>query len=228
MDTAETLDRILVSAEKYLVACLLRTPLHYLASFLGYAARRLPELAKGLNAALEDEVNRKGLVATALRTPFGDLATFLDYAARRLPKLSEGLRTALEDEANRKELAATALRTPFDGLTSFLGYAERPVPGSSKQRLPELAEALKAALEEDQGATQLAKSAIEESPSALVGLLEKQPAISRMMLTRIDTARWNQVRSVGTLDPQILFQSLPKPLRRAGGLSWRCLSRNGL
>jgi len=117
-------------ADEYveLAASALRTPLHFLASFLEYAERKLPEVHTTLSRALADPANLKILGETALRTPLHLLASFLEYAERKLPEVHTTLSRALADPANIKILGETALRTPLADLASFLEYAERKLP----------------------------------------------------------------------------------------------------
>jgi hypothetical protein len=117
-------------ADEYveLAASALRTPLHFLASFLEYAERKLPEVHTTLSRALADPANLKILGETALRTPLHLLASFLEYAERKLPEVHTTLSRALADPANLKILGETALRTPLADLASFLEYAERKLP----------------------------------------------------------------------------------------------------
>jgi len=125
-------------ADEYveLAASALRTPLHFLASFLEYAERKLPEVHTTLSRALADPANLKILGETAVRTPLHFLPSILEYAERKLPDVHAALAGALADPANLKILGETALRAPLDSLLKFL-------------RLGSIADAVLAALDQD-------------------------------------------------------------------------------
>ena len=125
-------------ADEYveLAASALRTPLHFLASFLEYAERKLPEVHTTLSRALADPANLKILGETAVRTPLHFLPSILEYAERKLPDVHAALAGALAHPANLKILGETALRAPLDSLLKFL-------------RLGSIADAVLAALDQD-------------------------------------------------------------------------------
>jgi hypothetical protein len=107
----------------------LQTPLHYLASFLGYAAKtpQLEPIFKALADDLAKSENHKPLLERALKTPLGDLASFLSYAAKtvQLEPIFKALADDLARPEHRKPLLERALQTPLDGLSAFLSYADK-------------------------------------------------------------------------------------------------------
>jgi hypothetical protein len=127
------LDTYLVANEPLLVSSAYRTPLGDLASFLGYAERKLPQVHRQLSTALAEPDNLESLTETALRTPLGHLASFLRYAEGKLPHVYRQLSTALAEPDNLKSLTETALRTPLGHLASFLRYAEGKLPHVYRQ-----------------------------------------------------------------------------------------------
>lgn len=122
-----------------LIEIALQTPLHFLASFLGYAEKALPPVFAALSTELATEKNCPCLIETALQTPLGDLATFLRYAKKALPTVFAALLTELAAEKNRPRLIDIALQTPLGDLASFLRYTEKVMPPVFAALLTELA-----------------------------------------------------------------------------------------
>jgi hypothetical protein len=106
----------------------LRTPLHLLVTFLGYADGDLPQAAAAMQTAFEQPEHLATLSQTALRTPLGDLVPFLGYAERKLPPAFAALQSALAQPEHLARLSQTALHTPFTFLVAFLNYAEEKLP----------------------------------------------------------------------------------------------------
>ena len=98
--------------------------MHFLANFLGYAART--EALKPVFAALAEDLaqpeNREPLTQRALQTPLGDLAAFLDYAARTeaLKPVFTALAKDLAQPENRDHLARSCEVEPLDKVVTVL------------------------------------------------------------------------------------------------------------
>lgn len=122
--TDEAIDQQLATRSDVLVDTALRTPLHFLAAFLKYAQKTLPQVYSALSTSLTKPESLDTLAKVALCTPLDGLAAFLEYAQRALPIVYFTLSTALAKPENLDTLAKTALHTPLNALAAFLEYAE--------------------------------------------------------------------------------------------------------
>jgi len=196
-------------ADEYveLAASALRTPLHFLASFLEYAERKLPEVHTTLSRALADPANLKILGETALRTPLHLLASFLEYAERKLPEVHTTLSRALADPANLKILGETAVRTPLHFLPSILEYAER--------KLPDVHAALAGALADPANLKILGETALRAPLDSLLKFL-RLGSIADAVLAALDQDRWDKVRGEMKSEQPDYMPELCKQLNRVG------------
>ncbi|HWR82009.1 MAG TPA: hypothetical protein VN285_01765 [Candidatus Deferrimicrobium sp.] len=193
------IDTKLTTEHSALVLSALRTPLHFLASFLNYAEHKLPEVYTCLATALVQPENLQTLGSTALRTPLGNLAAFLKYAELKFPDLYALLAAALSQPENLQTLSTTALRTPLGDLTSFLQYAER--------NLPKVYACLATALVQPENLQTLSATALRTPCHFLVSFLEyvelKFPDVYRIIAVTL-----TQSESLQTLGSTALSTSL--------------------
>ena len=146
-----------------------QTPLHFLANFLGYAAKttEMEAVFEALAADLARPESREALAERALQTPLGDLANFLGYAARTpaLRPIYAALAADLARPENLKALAERALRTPLHFLASFLGYA------ANTTGMEAVFEALAADLAQPENLKALAERALQKPLGYLANFL---------------------------------------------------------
>ena len=171
-----------------LVEVALRTPLHFLVTFLKYAQTQrsgLKELHTALVKQLKDHSAELGV--TALKTPLNDLVTFLKYAQTQQSGLKE-LHTALVKQLkdHSAELGVTALKTPLDQLVTFLKYAQTQQSG-----LTELHTALVKQLKDH--STELGVTAVKTPLHFLVTFL-KYAQTQRSGLKELHTALVKQLK----------------------------------
>ena len=102
----------------------LQTPLHFLASFLGYAAKtaELKSVFTALAGDLAQSENRKALADRALKTPLDSLANFLGYAAKttELKPVFTALAEDLARPENRRHLTTALEGQPLDAVVSVM------------------------------------------------------------------------------------------------------------
>ena len=191
--TARELESVLTRNVGLLAETALRTPFHFLASFLTYAERALPEAHKNLAAELQKPENVGRLAEAALRTPLGDLASFLTYAKRALPEAHKSLAAELQKPENLRQLAEAAIRTPLEHLAFFLTYAERV--------LPKTHQTLVAELQKPENVGRLAKTALRTPLDHLLLFLSLSN-LGAAVLTDINLDAWRETRSPGLASPQ--------------------------
>lgn len=224
--TARELDEILAPNVGRLAEAALRTPLQFLASFLDYAERALPEAHKNLAAELQKPENVGQLAEAALRTPLEYLTSFLTFAERVLPEAHKAFVAELQKPDNVRQLTETALKTPKPDnirqltenalktplhiLASFLIYAER--------ELPEIHKFLAAELQKTENVRQLREAALTTPLDNLLFFLSL-PKLGAAVLTDINLDAWRESRNLGLSDTSQEVAAFPQFAKVAIGLN---------
>jgi len=159
-----------------LVQRVLATPLHFLQSFLSYAARSMPMAATIAREGLKQEARL--LVKHALASPLDHLRPFLSYADKAMPEAADAIRYELEKEVSA--LVRQALSAPLGDVSSFLAYADTAMPTAAvaiRDRLEKEVDGL---------ADQALETPLNDLPSFFVYADAAMPATAKAIRHRLE------------------------------------------